>query len=78
MALLLSALSSLLVGALLIVAPWSALWESNVLLQSSSWLRSAMMSTVTRGAVSGLGLVNLLVALDEARQLLRRPQDRAA
>jgi len=78
LALLLSALSSLLVGALLIVAPWSALWESNVLLQSSSWLRSAMMSTVTRGAVSGLGLVNLLVALDEARQLLRRPQDRAA
>lgn len=77
MALFLSALSSLLVGALLIVAPWSVLWEGNVLPQSSPWLRSLMMSTLTRGAVSGLGFVNVLLAVDEARQLLRRPQDRA-
>ncbi len=78
MALFLSALSSLLVGALLIVAPWSVLWEGNVLLQSSPWLRSLMLSTLTRGAVSGLGFVNILVAFDEARQLLRGAPDRAA
>ncbi len=78
MALFLSALSSLLVGLVLVVAPWSALWESNVLLQPGSWLRAVLLSPFTRGAVSGLGMVNILIALDEARQLLVGPRDPVA
>ncbi len=78
MALFLSALSSLLVGIVLLVAPWTVLWEGNVLLQTSSWLRGVLLSPFARGAVSGLGLVNILLAIDEARQLLARPSDHVA
>lgn len=78
MALLLSALSSLLVGIVLLVAPWTVLWDGNVLLQPSSWLRGLLLSPFARGAVSGLGLVNILLAIDEARQLLARPSDHVA
>ena len=69
MATFLSALSSLLVGIVLVVAPWTILWEANYLLQPSPLLRTLLLSTFARGAVSGLGLVNIVLALDEARQL---------
>jgi hypothetical protein len=77
LALFLSALSSLLVGIVLLVAPWTVLWDGNVLLQPSSWLRGVLLSPFARGAVSGLGLVNILLAIDEARQLLSGPSDHA-
>ena len=70
MAIFLSVLSSLLVGAILIVAPWSALWEANHLLHPHPLLRSVLLSTFARGAVTGLGLVNILLALYEAHQRL--------
>jgi len=75
LALFLSALSSLLVGIVLIVAPWSPLWDGNMLVHPGSWLRAILLSPLTRGAVSGLGLVNILLAIDEARQLLRGRKD---
>ncbi len=78
MALLLSALSSLLVGLVLTLAPWSPLWDGNMLLQPGSWLRAVLLSPLTRGAVSGLGLVNILLAIDEARQLLTGRRDDVA
>jgi len=70
LAIFLSVLSSLLVGAILIVAPWSALWEANYLLHPHPLLRSVLLSTFARGAVTGLGLVNILLALYEAHQRL--------
>jgi hypothetical protein len=69
----LSVLSSLLVGLILVVAPWTALWEANYLLQPHPNLRALVLSAFTRGAVSGLGLVNILLALHEARQHLTQP-----
>ena len=76
MAIFLSVLSSLLVGAILIVAPWSALWEANYLLHPHPLLRSVLLSTFARGAVTGLGLVNILLALHEAHQRLGRHGER--
>jgi hypothetical protein len=66
---LLSVLSSTLVGLVLVVFPWTEIWDANYLLQSYPLLRWLMLSSLTRGAVSGLGLVNLLLAIHEARQL---------
>ncbi len=60
---LLSIVSSLLVGLVLVVAPWTSLWEANWLLQPWPSLRIVLLSGFARGAVSGLGLVNVLVAL---------------
>lgn len=65
-----SLLSSLLVGLVLIVAPWTALWDANYLLQAYPLVRSLLLSEFTRGAVSGLGMVNLLLAASELHQML--------
>lgn len=75
MATLLSIVSSLLVGIVLIVAPWTVLWDANYLLQPLPLLRSILLSPFARGAVSGLGVVNILLAIDEARgRLAGEPQ----
>ncbi len=66
MAQLLSILSSLLIGLVLIVAPWTSLWDSNWLLQPHPAVRDVLLNTFTRGAVSGLGLVNIMIALYDA------------
>jgi hypothetical protein len=66
----LSVLSSLLVGVLLAFVPWTALWDSNYLLQPYPSLRVLVLSPFARGTVSGLGLVNIVLALHEVYQHL--------
>ena len=65
-----SIMSSLLVGVVLVVAPWTTLWEANYLLQPHPGMRILLLSPFARGAVSGLGLVNILLALHEMGQLV--------
>ena len=67
MAHLLSILSSLLVGLVLLVAPWTSLWDSNWLLQPHPATRDLLLNAFTRGAVSGLGIINILIALHDVR-----------
>lgn len=76
MAAILSVLSSMLVGIILIVVPWTALWDTNYLLQPYPSLRALLLSGYVRGTVSGLGLVNIVLALDEAHQHLRARGER--
>ncbi len=73
---LLSILSSLLVGVVLVLAPWTSLWDSNWLLQLWPGLRGFALSAFTRGAVTGLGLVNVLLALADAHRSLLGPGQR--
>ena len=68
MAAFLSVLSSLLVGLILVIAPWTALWDANYLLHPHPGVRAFVLSAFTRGAVSGIGLVNIVLALHEARE----------
>jgi hypothetical protein len=70
---LLSILSSLLVGSVLVFAPWTSLWDSNWLLQLWPGLREFLLNAFTRGAVTGLGLVNVLVALGDIHTRLLAP-----
>ena len=58
-------------GAILAVVPWTALWDANYLLQPYPHARALVMSGFARGAVTGVGLVNILLALDEALQHFR-------
>ena len=44
---------------LLVVLPWSAFWEQNYFAATSPVLRSAVTNNFVRGAVTGLGFVNL-------------------
>ncbi len=65
--------SSLMVGATLVLAPWTSLWENHPALATSLRLRDLLLAPWFRGAVTGLGLVNLAAAaLDLVHLLFRR------
>jgi hypothetical protein len=51
------------VGLLLLVVPWSSYWERNYFGTLWPALRPWLVSNYVRGAVSGLGLVNLLAGI---------------
>jgi hypothetical protein len=55
--------------------PWSAFWERNYFVEWSPVLTNALTSNYTRGAVTGLGLLNVWAALAELGDLFgsRRP-----
>ena len=52
-------------GLFLIFVPWSTLWEHNVLLTYSLSLRAFFLNNFVRGAVSGLGVVDIVLGLSE-------------
>jgi hypothetical protein len=72
LAVFLSVLSSLMVGVVLFVAPWTILWDSNYLLAPYPAVRAVVLNAWVRGTISGLGLVNIALAIHEARQRLAR------
>ncbi len=59
-------------GLLLVVAPWSAYWDRNYFAQASPVLGGMVASHYVRGAVSGLGAVNLFAALSDLMAVVRR------
>lgn len=50
--------------------PWSAFWERNYFGQVSPGLREFITNNYLRGAITGLGLVNLWIALVELADLV--------
>jgi hypothetical protein len=64
------------VGLLLVILPWSSLWERNLLLDLVPMIHDMSRSAFTRGAVSGLGIVNVVIGVSlllEAWQLRDAP-----
>ncbi len=59
-------------GLLLIVVPWSAYWERNYFAQGSPTVSAIVTNNYMRGAVTGLGAVNLFAALADLALLVRR------
>jgi hypothetical protein len=60
------------VGLFLIMFPWSTTWDSNFFLNSIPGLKEILMSYYVRGAISGLGLVNVFMAIGEAWHFRKR------
>jgi len=56
---------SIEIGLVLVVIPWSAFWERNYFAQLFPPLQAVITNYFVRGAVSGLGLLNLTVGLTE-------------
>ena len=52
--------------------PWSAFWERNYFVEGAPALAAFFNSSYTRGAVTGLGLVNVVAALAELADLFGR------
>lgn len=59
------------IGLFLLIYPWMAAWEKNYLVQMEPSLTGLLNSVQFRGAVSGLGILNLIVALSEILALRR-------
>jgi len=65
-------------GAFLLILPWLKTWEANYLswiLPEHGWWRGLWLSPYLRGAVSGLGVVNLYIAFVEVFRLRRFSTD---
>jgi hypothetical protein len=53
------------VGLLLIVLPWSSFWERNYFAYLWPILHPLLTNNFVRGAISGLGVLNLLAGFSE-------------
>ena len=53
------------IGFVLIVVPWSAFWDRNYFAQVAPPLEALITNNFFRGAVSGLGVINILAGLAE-------------
>ena len=49
--------------------PWSGFWERNYFVEWSASFAAFLTSNYTRGAITGLGLVNVWAALGELADL---------
>jgi hypothetical protein len=58
------------VGLLLVLVPWSPFWERNYFLTAFPGLLEIVRNNYLRGAVSGLGVVNLLMGFNELASVL--------
>jgi hypothetical protein len=52
-------------GLVLLIVPWSVYWERNYFVQALPMFETLITNDFVRGAVSGLGLVNLLAGVVE-------------
>lgn len=59
------------IGLFLTVFPWTAYWEINYFSQLLPGWRALWYNAYLRGAVSGLGVLNLYIALAEIFRLRR-------
>lgn len=65
-------------GVFLLVLPWLHVWERNYLswiFPEHGWWRGVWLSPYFRGAVSGVGMINLYVAFLEVFRLRRFSTD---
>ena len=62
------------VGLLLVFIPWSALWDRNYFASLVPVIGEAVKSPYVRGAVSGLGLINIVAGLAELFSIFSSPR----
>ena len=63
------------IGLLLVLIPWSRFWEHNYFADLMPAVQFVITNNYVRGAVSGLGLVNIWIALAELGAIIARRQD---
>lgn len=63
-------------GLLLVLIPWSTFWDRNYFAEAIPGLRELVTNNFVRGAVSGLGVLNLFAALAELAEIFTRPHGR--
>ena len=62
---------SLTIGIFLLTFPWTPFWDSNIFAVTWPQWRDSLTGSYARGAVSGLGAINLYISLIEVFRLRR-------
>lgn len=57
----------LALGLALILVPWSDIWDTNYFLYQYPALALVLKNSYLRGAISGLGILNVLLSLEAFR-----------
>jgi hypothetical protein len=60
------------VGLFLLIFPWKSIWELSWVPMHSPTLAALWLSPFFRGAVSGLGVLNIYIAVSESIKQLNR------
>lgn len=60
------------VGLVLLLLPWTLLWDNNYFFSLQPQHSEFWLSNRLRGAVSGIGLINLWMGFEEAARIVRR------
>jgi hypothetical protein len=63
---------SLEVGIFLLFLPWMRLWENNYLLYRYPQFRPILTNSFLKGGVLGLGIVNILIGIQEIVRLRKK------
>ena len=65
------------VGAVLTLAPWSAYWDRNYFAETLPAIRALITNNFVRGAITGLGGVNLVAGFVDLSLVFasREPRD---
>ena len=58
------------IGFALLVVPWSSFWDHNYFAEMVPALHGVITNNYVRGAVSGLGVINLISGLGELISIL--------
>ena len=64
------------IGVILLVLPWSEYWNNNFFSNRTQALRDFWDNAYVRGAVSGLGIVNIFISFTELFRLRRFSKSR--
>ena len=59
------------IGVVLLIFPWSEYWDNNFFANWTPQLRDIWENPYVRGAVSGLGIVNIFISFGELFRLRR-------
>ncbi|MBI1355899.1 MAG: hypothetical protein GC160_16285 [Acidobacteria bacterium] len=59
------------IGLILLLLPWTLLWDNNFFFSLAPEWNQFWLNFYARGAVSGLGVINLWIAATEALRLAR-------
>ncbi len=65
-------LASFELGIVLLYLPWWAFWENNYLLYLYPQLRPVVANSFFKGFVLGLGILNILIGIDEVVHFKKR------
>ena len=64
------------VGLFLLIFPWMQYWRNNSIASLAPWMHELWMSPYFRGALSGLGGINLYISIAEVVRFRRPPPGR--